>query len=434
MRFIITFVGPHPVIPRSKPCKPISTAKPTLTGKASGKRTLADIMDNDLETKKRLRESPTPLKTAPRESRFFASSESRTSRIRRRHSEGELPLSGPPHRQGKDNKENDYIMVVDDDYEVDEACSDLEGSDLSIKTQVDASDVLLNMQLDAADFLETVEQEDGYISPPDYSKDAQDLSSPILPRNRRKTTISLKRSPSVHHFSEEEDADFVAQVLSSPISAKRPKHNTQQLEDYKTPTQTKHQELEDVPSPTGPDLRSLLGVDCDSELDVSCKTRSPSPSPDTPKEGRQGASQVIHIDGFQLDLEVEEEERLCEQSASRNKAVMDGWRRKWALPSLQAEKTSANNPKVFALGSGAIRGANLRRSETTVIMPGPHSISGLYKPPKSAPSKISVPTAPRMGKLVFESKNVSSTTPKASKTVENVISCLEDTKTRTLVQ
>jgi hypothetical protein len=117
--------------------------------------------------------------------------------------------------------------------------SDLEGSDLSLKAQVDASDVFSSRQLDVADFLEPVEQEDGYISPPDYSRDAQDLSSPIRPEDRRKTIFSLEdeteMSPSVNHPGEEEDADFAAQVLSSPVSARRPKPSLQPLDDYETP-------------------------------------------------------------------------------------------------------------------------------------------------------------------------------------------------------
>jgi hypothetical protein len=132
-----------------------------------------------------------------------------------------------------------------------------------------------------------------------------------------------------------------------------------------------------------------------------------------------------------VDLEVEEERR-SEQAALRTKAVMDGWRRKWALPSLQAEEATIKSPKVFAIGSGNLRAANLRRSETTVIMASPYSTpDGVYKPPKSAPSKMAALSAPkpRMGKLVFESTKIASTAVKASKRVENVASCIHDPRT-----
>lgn len=225
-----------------------------------------------------------------------------------------------------------------------------------------------------------------------------------------------------------------------------PSNETILVDPTPTPTKWPYQESEDVPSPTlyrGPDLRSMLGADCGSELDKPCEagsgsslTASPTPSPDTPEEGRLGDSPVIDVDGCELDLEVDEEQRSSEQSALRTKAVMDGWRRKWALRSLQAEK-SINSPKVTALGSGALRAANLRRTETTVIMADPPSKrSEFYKPPKSAPSKISAPSVPkpRKGKLVFESTKVSSTALKASKSMASVTSSPMIPKPRLLVQ
>lgn len=432
------------MIPRSKPTQ---TVKPNLTGKASGKRTLADVMDNDLERKKRRRKSPTPVKNQVRQSKFFA--ESRSCSVRRRHSEGELGLSGPSHQQGDENKENEYIVIVDDDDELDASQSDLEGSDISLKAQIDASDVFSSRQLDVADFPELVEQEDGYISPPDYTRDADDLSSPVRPEDRRKTIV-FREDEEMSPSKPPSEEDF-AQILSSPMSVRCPIPSLQRLDDcetpvkwaqnagdetilaYPTPTPTKraYQESEDVPSPTlfrGPDLRSMLGADCCSELDRACEagsgsssTTSPTPSPDTPAEGHLPA---IDVEDCGLDLEVEEEQH-SEQTALRTKAVMDGWRRKWSLPSLQAEKSSINSPKVFALGSGALRATNLRRSETTVIMADSHSTrGGFYKPPKSAPSKVPGPSAPRprKGKLVFESTKVSSTALKASKTVASVTS------------
>lgn len=372
--------------------------------------------------------------------------------MRRRHSEGELGLSGPSHQQGDDNKENEYIMIVDDDDEVDTSRSELEGSDISLKAQIDASDVFSSRQLDMTDFPEPVEQEDGYISPPDYSRDGDDLSSPVRPEDRRRTIVSLEDEEEMSPSKLPSEEDF-AQILSSPVSVRRPIPSLQRLDHYKTPvkwaqnagdetiladptptpTKQPYQESEDVPSPTlyrGPDLRSMLGVDCCSELDRACdagsgssSTASPMPSPDTPAEGHLGDSPVIDVDDCELDLEVEEEH--SEQSALRTKAVMDGWRRKWSLPSLQVEKSSINSPKVFALGSGALRATNLRRSETTVIMADSHPMrGGFYKPPKSAPSKISGPSAPRprKGKLVFETTKVSS---KASKTVAKTSSCTD---------
>lgn len=345
-------------------------------------------------------------------------------------------------------------MVLDED-EVHASRSDLDGSDLSLKAQVDTDDVFSNMILDVADFPEAVEQEDGYISPCDNSRGTEELSSPIWPSDHRKTRRSLAEISQNPH-GEEEDADFAAQVLSSPIYAKRREPSLRPLDEYetpvkwtnnagnktilaeRTPTPTKQarQELDDVPSPThyrGPDLRSMLGVDYGSELDIdtpcgaasgSSSTAPPTPSPETPGDSPQ---QAIDIDGLELDLEAEEQSR-SEKTAQRTKAVMDGWRRKWALPSLQADKSSMNAPKAFALGSGTLRAANLRRSETTVIMSDSQPMLGVfYKPPKSAPSKISAPSASKKGKLVFESTKLSSVAMRASKT-EDAAFCTDAAK------
>ncbi len=67
-----------------------------------------------------------------------------------------------------------------DDADVDEP--DLDGSEVSLGPEIDVLDVVVGTELDVAGFPDRVEQEEGYISPtPSYSKDVQDLSSPVRP-------------------------------------------------------------------------------------------------------------------------------------------------------------------------------------------------------------------------------------------------------------
>ncbi|KAF8965047.1 hypothetical protein BDZ97DRAFT_811241 [Flammula alnicola] len=297
---ILSFFGPNPIIPpRSKQKKPVSTAvaKHGLTGKASGKRTLAEVMDQDMERKKKSRKSCSPLPFT--RSKFFAPPEAKATGVQRRHSDG---VAGPSRLQD-DNKENMYVVVDDDDDPAETSEPDLDGSDLSLRAHFDVD---AEMNLDLEEFPDAVEQEDGYISAsPSYSKDAQELSSPLQPgqssRSRRRQwndsgtreDDEMGQTEGLPSDKEEEENSFGgAEAVSSPISVKRPKpfgrRNAYQTpprwsrnEDsggdilvVPTPTPTNRKgiypDVDEVPSPTlyrGPDLRNLLGADSATEIE-----------------------------------------------------------------------------------------------------------------------------------------------------------------------
>jgi len=422
-------------------------------------------MDQDLERKKRHRKSSSPLKFSRlKQSRFFiAHPQSRSSSVQRRHSEGIVGALAGASGVLDDDKENEQIMG--DDEEVESSEPELDGSDLSLKVQYDVFDEdTTRMDLDLGNFPDPVEQEDGYISPTlSYSRDAQDLSSPAKPSAR---THKDEMGPSVLDPSDQ-DEDFGVDAISSPISMKRPNASNYRPKVYESPTRSsKHDwnakalveprptstdeinsDIEDIPSPVlyrGPDLRRILGEDTTSDLETSLgvrrgrgrpeysseelgsgSTSPPSPSPETPASrdllptAAIFGEVTVDIDGCgTLDLD-EEDQRHEDEIASRTKAVMDGWRQKWAAPSASvgkggckpaAQKKGFNTlkkpltkPKVTATpntatllktiaapGMGALHHSELRRSETNVTPAGRHSLRDQYQPPKSAPSKMGV--------------------------------------------
>lgn len=405
-------------------------------------------MDQDLAQKKRHRYSHSPLKSA--QSRFFsAHDEAKSGPVRRRHSDGVTPITGPSRTHA--DKENLYVAANDDDETVEDSEPELDASDLSLRGQIDDNNSDDRLNLNIGEFPDVVGQEDGYISPsPSCSKDVQDLSSPPGP-SRRQRVVSLT---GVIPSDEEEDADtsFGADVVSSPVSVKKPKPRSH-FHAEKTPSrriakskskatgggqvlvlvvstpspkgkERLYPDIDDVPSPTlyrGPDLRNMLGGDEETVLDFDDKPKSasgsassPSPSPETPNCNEQQSGQLIDIvDVDDLEDDSDDDLRRQEEIAAQSQAaVMAGWRQRWARPPsktpVQARRpaqhasaqrhlirplspsSSSKKAKAFTSGSSrptTNRAFDLRRSDTNVTPAGRHSLSD-YKPPRSAPSKL----------------------------------------------
>ena len=438
---MVNFLGPNPVIPpRQKQNSPTVVVKSLgLAGKASGKRTLAEVMDYDMERKKKTRKSSSPMRSM--QSKFFSEVDTRSLSVQRRHSDI-LPIAGPSRLQNED-KENSYL-VVDDDEEAETSEPDLDGTELSLKAQFGAD---VNMEdVNADDFPDVVEQEDGYISPsPSCSKDAQDLSSPLQaghspqPRNRNDHLDMAPTGMIISDVEDEDEASFGAEAISSPISVRRPSNHRREV--YQTPSRRRNRGQEplinilvgptptpakptegiypdpdEVPSPTlyrGPDLRRMLGDDGSTELDVdeqpgksgsaSGTASPPSPSPETPnRTGEQAPKVIIDIDTFE-DL-VDEEECRVREISTRANTVMNGWRDRWALPPNKTVKTpfvvgkkkaspqqlATKSKKPFTPGARPEHAFNLRRNETNVTPAGRHSLAHRSKHPRSAPAKFAV--------------------------------------------
>ena len=309
-------------------------------------------MDQDIAQKKKLRKSSSPSRGI--QSKFFHTlSESKTSGVQRRHSDGVIAAGSSK----LEDKENVYVVVDDDDEVAETSEPDLDGSDLSLKAQCDQD---ADMDLHVDEFPDAVEQEDGYISPTSScSKDLQDLSSPLrsgqTPARRKwKSDQGLQLDDSAM-IQSDEDAYFGVEAVSSPVSTiKRhvspfigrgfiqytpTKRNINDDDDdesgghilvHATPSPTKDQSpADEIPSPIlyyGPDLREAFTFATD---------------------GAEGKSKRI----------------ISHESMVLNQCTP---------------------------GSGSSRIANFKRSNTNVTPRGRHALSSASRYPRSAPSKMPV--------------------------------------------
>lgn len=389
-------------------------------------------MDHDIARKKKHRKSLSPQGST--QSKFFqAPPEPRACSVQRRHSDGVIAVAGPSKPEGKENL---YIVVDDDDEAAETSEPDLDGSDLSLKVQYD-HDTDLDLHVD--EFPDVVEQEDGYISPiPSCSNDVQDLSSPLRPGQppacRKWGSDQHQRVENSALAQSDEDSYFGVEAISSPVSPVKRclspfvgkgfihetpvKRNANNADGcilvHATPSPTKVQYAADeIPSPIlyyGPDLRNALALATDGATDLdyeehqqelqrkkSCpelrynSTSPPSPSPDT------SDSQVKVVINVDSDYDWEEENaEQARANAFRTKAIMNGWRDRWALTSKIKKATGEGKTKSTPRGaaprtvpgSGTLRIANLRRSNTNVTPQGRHTLSSTSREPRSAPSKL----------------------------------------------
>ena len=445
------YIGPNPIIPRAKQNTQPVVIKQGLSGKASGKKRLAEVMDHDISQKKKHRKSSSPPML--NQSKFFHTpSESMEAwGIQRRHSDGVIAVTGSSKLE---EKENLYIVVDDEAAETSE--SDLDGSDISLKAQYD-HDTDMDLHLD--EFPDVVEQEDGYISPtPSCSKDLQDLSSPPrpsqTPAHRKWKSDQRQQVDDLAMMQNDEDAYFGVEAVSSPVSTVKrhvspfigrgfiqetpTKRNPNEgdgcilVQATPTPTQVQYS-ADEIPSPIlyyGPDLRNALTLATDGATDLDCDDDDddepnrqelrrkpsypesrynsgspPSPSPDTSDSARSRqrmssehvkleaviVDEVEGLDGDDLDAE------QARANASRTEVIMRGWRDRWALTSktkkavqIPAEE-GKSTPLLRALPNEWIPGS--RSSRTANLKRSdtnvtPQGRHSLSRPSHSVPSKM----------------------------------------------
>ncbi|KAF8068926.1 hypothetical protein FPV67DRAFT_1490320 [Lyophyllum atratum] len=349
---ILSFFGPNPKIPPRqgrRSLSPIRTnTKKAVTGRASGKRTLVEANELDIALRKRQQKS-----------KFFESAPpGRPAAVR-----AETPNAVPGPSRVRENKEN-VCIVIDDEDDV-EPCSNL-----SMEAQ---GNVDLQMETDLEDpsLYNTVEQEEGYISPtPSCSGEIQDLSSPVRPFQ---THGPKRRAGS-------EEVEFGVDAVSSPPSAA--KRQRQSGTTFHPISRTRSLDLPrprpppagpsgatsrpgDAP-PTGsfpgPDLRHSFADDRSSDIDCSDEEgrhlsdsnspATPTPSPPTPVT--QDDRHIVTIE------DLDDAEELASAHELRRKAVATGWRQRWARGG-RAKAQRASLP-------------NLARRETNVTPGGRHTI------------------------------------------------------------
>lgn len=310
-----------------KPANTMIAESKTGIGRASGKRTLSGVMDEDIAMKRARqgRAESTSPRTGHAISRFFG--------------------AGPTSRSPVVISDDELITATEqscheDQIEDEENISCIDNDD-------DADDDILMEEPDP------VIQEDGYMTPsPSLSRrETPDLSSPH------------QLNSSVAKVSEMEATDdFGAEILSSPLSSKSDPSRTMarlksaQVSRRRTldtdgngrilvrgsPSLSENDQEGLEQRHSGPDLRNILWNEDIDTSDIeyigasqrTVRTASSSPGPETPDDfGEQDVVDDVYaftkevIDVDELDEVEEVHERTL---AAQKTKVANGWWEKWA--------------------------------------------------------------------------------------------------------
>ena len=296
----------------------------TMAGRRSGKRTLAEAMDEDTFAKRsRHEQEDQPRRVAScsqiRTSKFFATASIPSPGGRRVPDDvsDTESVAGPSTlcllREGKEN-----VPCTDED-DIGEISDDEEPN--------------------------PVTQEDGYMSPSStFSKwDSPELSSPTRPRASR-VGGSLS-----------DDDDFDADVLSSPPSAARrpksqatPTRSVGRVLVHATPTRRDRDAKAKENGVPGPDLRDVFEdwdegtSDIDEGGDDSIGSMASSSDPVTPAGSQQPDGQCVDDIFDEVTPDYEDYEEIESQAAAaRTERVANGWREKWSCASRASGTQSA---------------------------------------------------------------------------------------------
>lgn len=392
-------------------------------GKASGKRTLVEIADQDVALRKKPRKS-TP---AISQSKFF-----QEEFAPRRHTLDPSAIAGPS-RLLQEEKEN----LIPDDWEQEEDIDEEDHSDLSVRALKQGhSEVDLDL-----DFPPQVEQEDGYMSPMVPSSPVnkgQDLSSPGYPRQSYvpdedfgdpvSSPISAVKRLQSYTFQRPRPHSSSQGKPGSQPEARSPRDRTiSQGEDgyVQTPATNKRNRdarrsasagvevfVEDTPTPitrsyvlqrsnamrpaslaaivTAPAFDSVFGgpeFGDPARDDSSGSATPPTPSPDTPASAHKDASFIAKV-----VIDVDEYEDLYDAGeiasmavVERTNAVAKGWRERWAMGSTSSLSSSASfssgqkskgssDPKAKKGKKLSLSPSDFKRSNTNVTPAGLHSL------------------------------------------------------------
>ncbi|KAF8635429.1 hypothetical protein AX15_000418 [Amanita polypyramis BW_CC] len=226
---ILDFFGPNSVltpqaITRYKCHPPVTVPRETRRG--SGKRTLAQVMEQDIVSrnqKKNVLAACSPSNQLKQggltKSKFFMSTSAESKR------RSLLPTGLSHSAEEKENVFYGTDSVPDPDRplsEMDHLSDDKPISEVSHCAD-DGGELI---DVDVGDE-EAVKQEEGYMSPPemdDVELSAPELSSPVRPSKRRKGYRCIddcaRHTPVLHNVEDDTDEDdFGAEPLSSPLPA-----------------------------------------------------------------------------------------------------------------------------------------------------------------------------------------------------------------------
>lgn len=334
-----TGVAPTPALKLSR-SKSMPTKKASA-GQNSGKRSLSDVLDEDLVVKRAKVEHSSNAGTR---SRDFVSS--RTQDRRASTSSG-ISDTVPNRRHGFPDSESGAHTFS-----------------IHVKENISPCGHLV---CELEEVPNPVNQEDGYISPtPSYSRSVTpDLSSPLR-----------------HPHEEPRGAyatgdDFGADIVSSPAAMRRSNDGASCLVDM-----TPEVLVRSTPSPTGSeethglDLGDLLSIATPpsqaGSYERSAKSTPSTTGPVTPEDPIVNA--CTFVDEVAADEDLDTEARLC---GTRAKIVANGWWNKWALkPAASTVKVSrkcSGYPFAVVIFALHQKPPNLRRIESTITPTGRQS-------------------------------------------------------------
>ncbi|KAL6299226.1 hypothetical protein BKA93DRAFT_611929 [Sparassis latifolia] len=319
-----------------------SSAKVVITaGRSSGKRTLAEVMEQDMAVKRKKQEEYSNPASRPISSKFFCRATPSPQSKNKNASHKKLFPEAGPSRLVYDVEDKENEPVLDDD------------------------DILM-------DDPDPVQQEDGYISPsPSLTRlDTPELSSPLRPTGASRP------------YGDNEDDDFGADILSSPpVVRSRARRFSCDTGDGRgrtdavgaglvrnTPSLRDGQEALGRPVDSGPDLRDTFGewdwddvtseIECSDASLRSVRSGASSPGPVTPDDSAELVREKAALCGEDMvDVDDLEDVIDSQEIAARNETVALGWWEKWA----RSGKRAPGGERKFA---------PLRRSETTMTPDG----------------------------------------------------------------
>ncbi|PSS36962.1 hypothetical protein PHLCEN_2v1178 [Hermanssonia centrifuga] len=310
---------------RAKICVPIA-------GRSSGKRTLADLMEEDMSAKRKKhndKKRPTDRTLTTATSKFFSGTSLSIAKDKPVRNVS-LDIAGPSRLQhfskGKEN-----ICSFDED-DVDEISMDEDPDPVS--------------------------QEEGYISPSSSSFrwESPELSSPLRPG-----------SSSFRLAVGAVDDDFEADILSSPLAAGTRRQQSRRPQSCVTGRVLVHgtpqrSRVKDEGAP-GPDLRDIFEDwnDLTSEIDECCEdsmeSLESSSGPVTPVSSSQPAGQCV--DDIFDEVTPDDEEIEQQAVAARNESVASGWWQKWSCGNATPLQPPSSNLRIKSIGfasSGYLHG------------------------------------------------------------------------------
>ncbi|KAJ2925261.1 hypothetical protein H1R20_g11856, partial [Candolleomyces eurysporus] len=472
------FFGPNPVIPRTKATLLTTRQQSQSTaGKASGKRTLVEIADQDIAARKKHKpRHSTPAMLA--QSRFFMTPGSperaRSASVSRRHS-ADFPLPGPSRLFHAD-KEN---ILPGGGWEDEE-----DASELSFCAQKqDDSDVDLDLETPP-----DVEQEDGYqspLAPTSPGNYGQDLSSPSQgaqyddmgdpvssPPSASKRRRSRSRSPCAQR-SPNDNGGFSGDLVETPKTVRKimlrrsvsldagivlvdetPSPCTRKFVVHPVkptaaatvpPIYTGPDPFDPFGGPEFGDTGSVIGNGASTSIAPGLEASSdgigsgsaspPSPSPTvTPASARQEQSAPMIIDVDEFDL-YDEEEMAARAVQERTSAVARGWKERWALtasqskntPSTVGTKSVGSSTKAKGKKKLSLSPVNLKRSNTNVTPAGLHSLNqGKQQKLPFVPTRKPRPVGPSTSVTFFQPKKLKVTSLTTAPIVIDDLSDEED--------